>query len=83
MAVMYHFTVPILTARLQFENLWWNLLDKASTYQTCIHMVKDKKGLLPFQYISLFNPLPDDKILDWSKLKQIADDILQCIQNEK
>ena len=25
------------------------------------------------------NPLPDDKILDWSKLKQIADDILKCI----
>ena len=22
------------------------------------------------------NPLPDDKILDWSKLKQIADDTL-------
>ena len=22
-----------------------------------------------------FNPLPDDNILDWSKLKQIADDI--------
>ena len=28
---------------------------------------------------SLFNPLRDDKILDWSKLKQIADDILKCI----
>ena len=26
-----------------------------------------------------FKPLPDDKILDWSKLKQIADDILKCI----
>ena len=26
-----------------------------------------------------FNPLPDDKILDWSKLKQIADDISKCI----
>ena len=26
-----------------------------------------------------FNPLPDDKILDWSKLKHIADDILKCI----
>ena len=26
-----------------------------------------------------FNPLPDDKILDWFKLKQIADDILKCI----
>ena len=25
------------------------------------------------------NPLPDDKILDWSKSKQIADDILMCI----
>ena len=24
-------------------------------------------------------PLPDDKLLDWSKLKQIADDILKCI----
>ena len=31
----------------------------------------------------LFNSLPDNKILDWSKLKQIADDILKCIQNEK
>ena len=24
-----------------------------------------------------FNPLPDDKLLDWSELKQIADDILK------
>ena len=32
---------------------------------------------------SPFNPLPDDKILDWSKLKQIADDISKCIRNEK
>ena len=29
------------------------------------------------------NPLPDDKILDWSKLKQIADDILKCIKKKK
>ena len=27
----------------------------------------------------VFNTLPDDKILDWSDLKQIADDILKCI----
>ena len=26
-----------------------------------------------------FNPLPHDKILDWSKLKEIADDISKCI----
>ena len=25
------------------------------------------------------NSLPDDKILDWSKFKQIADDISKCI----
>ena len=29
------------------------------------------------------NPLPDDKILGWSILKQIADDILKCIKNGK
>ena len=29
--------------------------------------------------IQTFNPLPDDKISDWSKLEQIADDILKCI----
>ena len=27
------------------------------------------------------NPLPDDEI--WSKLKQIADNILKCILNKK
>ena len=26
-------------------------------------------------YTGMLNPLPDDTILDWSKLKQIADDI--------
>ena len=29
-----------------------------------------------------FNSLPDNKFLGWSKLKQTADDILKCIQNE-
>ena len=28
-----------------------------------------------------FNPLPDDKILDWSKKKQIADDDLKIKNN--
>ena len=27
----------------------------------------------------MLNPLPDDKISDWSKLKQIAVDILKSI----
>ena len=33
--------------------------------------------------VRIVNPLPDDKILDWSKLKLIADDILKCIKNGK
>ena len=37
-------------------------------------MVPDEKHLE-----RQINPLPDDKILDWSKLKQIADNILKCI----
>ena len=30
-------------------------------------------------FLDTINPLPDDKILDWSKLKQIADDTLKSI----
>ena len=30
-----------------------------------------------------FNPLPDENILDWSKLTEIADDILKCIESER
>ena len=38
------------------------------------------EGLLMLGKLLTFNPLPDDKILDWSKLKQIADDILTDYQ---
>ena len=33
-------------------------------------------------YAAEFKPLQDDKFLDWSKLKQIADGILKYIENE-
>ena len=36
-------------------------------------------GMAIFYCILLLSPLPDDKIFDCSKLKQIADDILKCI----
>ena len=29
--------------------------------------------------VSSNNPLPDDKILDWSKFKQLAGNMLKCI----
>ena len=41
------------------------------------------KGCKGLYSPSIHNPLADDKILHWSKLKQIADNILKCIQNEK
>ena len=31
----------------------------------------------------LLNPIPDNRILDRSKFKQTADNILQCVYNEK
>ena len=49
---------------------------------TMIYMCIQKISLITSNdiiIIILINPLPDDKILDWSKLKQIADDILKCI----
>ena len=36
-----------------------------------------------FSLKTLFNPIRDEKNLDWSKLKEIADDILKCIEIEK
>ena len=39
--------------------------------------------LLLQRFNTTLNPLPDKKNLDWSKLKEIADDILKCIENEK
>ena len=38
------------------------------------------KGVIVWEWV---NQLPDEKILDWSKLKKIADDILKCIESEK
>ena len=38
---------------------------------------------LPTSHLIFVNPLPDDKISDWSKLKQIADNILKYIKNGK
>ena len=35
-------------------------------------LMKRKDYIMVYEII---NPLPDDKILDWSKLKQIADNI--------
>ena len=40
------------------------------------------KGVILWEWVkadgACFNPLPEDKILDWSKLKQFTDDIFKC-----
>ena len=44
----------------------------------CFYESKNFLGIINEQKVCIFSftPLPDDKILVWSKLKQIADDIL-------
>ena len=39
--------------------------------------------ICPDMMLFLFNPLPDNKILDWSKLKQIEDDIFKFDENSR
>ena len=49
------------------------------------------KGVIVWKWVNTlltyshfcFNPLPNNTILDWSKLKQMADDIFKWISNEK
>ena len=48
-------------------------------YDYCCHCLIVPYAKKPF----FINPLPDEKILDWYKLKEIADDILKCNESEK
>ena len=44
-----------------------------------------KGGLIHYNHdvVGIFNPLPDDTILDWSKLKQSADDNFKFDENSR
>ena len=50
-------------------------------HQTFLRTFFQFKQMYSFGWLRV-NPLPDDKILDWSRLKQIAD-ILKSILNKK
>ena len=39
------------------------------------------QGKIPKPITELFNPLPNDKIFDWSKLKEFADDNFKFHEN--
>ena len=48
-------------------------------FPQCYHKAcfpEASKSVIVWEWV---NPLPDDKIFDWSKLKEIADDYLKCI----
>ena len=61
----------VLNVWVTFDLLFANAVDKASILSSCVEL----RAGFPLR----FNPLPDDKILDWSKLNRIADDILKFI----
>ena len=72
----------IWNCRLQTLSVWkhlkfvvWERVKK----EQCFSQSWWKELILLFPH----NPLPEDKILDLSKLKPNTDDILNCIQNEK
>ena len=46
-----------------------------------INLIKCKlvQQVMNITWIYIYSPLRDDKIVDWSKLKQIAEDILKFI----
>ena len=48
-----------------------------SVFKGFVLKIRKIKGLFG-KWLTL-NPLPDDNILDWSKLKLIGDDSLKCI----
>ena len=54
-------------------------LVKAAENINCASFTKDRLQVQTFSQKPTYNPLPDDKILDWSKFKRIAGDILKCI----
>ena len=53
---------------------YFSILRSCSSTGACSDMCIDG-----YAYDSLINRLPEDKILDWSKLKQNAGGIFECI----
>ena len=71
---------PFLPEHCSYSNTSGHSLDQSQPMQTAQpDMGQNCYRSIFCQRIILLNPLPDDKILDWSKLKQITDDIPKCI----
>ena len=87
------FMVPTLQILSRIDDSHYNSIYSCLTGDHCFKDYEGKKPIVWKEYddeyshkklqksmdrcIVCQNPLPDDKILDWSKLKQIADDILK------
>ena len=76
----------LVTSNFSFSHIFFNPFGKLSAIFIKLEIVVCKLldwNSQKFVGWERVNPFPDDKILDWSKLKQIADHILKCIENEK
>ena len=67
---------------MENHSFYFNVFLSFPYYKICTFEIHEQrmfsKTFHPVMKTSgLLTPLPDDKILDWSKLKQIADDILR------
>ena len=74
-----------INSRIRNENFWFPylLLQGMDVVRVIVILWRPGQTLIFPQLIENkphhFNPLPDDKMLDWSKLKQTADDFLKYI----
>ena len=76
-----------VTRILSFSTVFSNVSKRGIVILTTSQLLSEIAFNLDLAKILLLatrvNPLPDEKILDWSKLKEIADNILKCIESEK
>ena len=63
---------------MQMDPITVDLLCKLCCKKRSFSLTLNVNSLSATKTVYCINLLPDHKILDWSKLKQIADDILKC-----
>ena len=76
--------IAVIWVLLHDEKLFPGIIWYPNIYLKCCHPSKLGSVLLNyFSFELTLHSLPDDKIVDWYKLKQFADNTLKCISNEK
>ena len=82
-SIPVHSSVHLGPFRCPFRSIPVHSTVHSGPFRSIPLSMRVRSGPFLYFHAPFFNPLPADKILDWSKLKQIADDISKCIKNEK